>query len=99
MKTELIIFKYDLRQIGLPADDIDGSESYALFEDREELDWYVIEVLEPLQLRAFIRLVSASWYPVGTVSRWDCDLDDDDLYREQYYSARFARYDDEKYRY
>jgi hypothetical protein len=84
---ETVIFKYDLRNAGLPVEDIYGVEEEAVLVDQDELDWYVLEVLEPSQVKAFIELLNKSWYPVGSVSRTNYDS-----YGDQVSSYRYGNH-------
>lgn len=86
---ETVIFKHDLRNAGLPAE-IDGTEEEAVLDEIEEKDWYVLEVLEPSQVKTFIELLSKSWYRVGSVSKSNYDFSDDDLYGDQVSSYRYG---------
>ncbi len=85
---ESVIFKYDLREAGLP-DDIDGNEFESVLNDDDEKEWYVLEVLTPEQVPFFIKMLSKSWFKKGRVSRTNYDSSDDDLYTLAYNSSKY----------
>jgi hypothetical protein len=89
MTHETVIFKHDLRAVGLPVEDVDGLEQEAVLIDQDELDWYVLEVLEPEEVKPFLQLLALSWFPVGSVSRINPDSDDDDNYSKDFSSQKY----------